>query len=251
MRKLDAGRYLKASGALKCRAQAARENARIEPLLDLLSLHTPRTGYLAQLDGYIAACAEDAATLEAVLGGKKVPRRKMDGYIRRRSCLDGFLASLPVKPRETIVAYGAANWRHYGGICTPTTAVFKACKRHFRGCVLTDEFRTTATNFWTGEWCAVPYWRDEKGAPLELRGLKCSKSTDMVGLWERGTLGRMARECVERGSGDTIVAFSRDGNAALNIRECIARTARPHRLSRTSKQIRPAALHIHIESFRI
>jgi hypothetical protein len=47
----------------------------------------------------------------------------MAGYIGRRSCLDTFLASLPVRDRaNTVIAYGAASWKHYTGMTMPTTA---------------------------------------------------------------------------------------------------------------------------------
>jgi hypothetical protein len=255
IRKLSARDLRVASGQVSSERQAARTNAKIAPILDRLSMHTPKTGYPAILQAYIDACSGSCrsgehvklqqffpdvkATLEETLGGSKVVRRRMAGYIGRRSCLDSFLASLPVRDRAgTVVAYGAAKWKHYSGKTVPTTAAYKAVKRMFPWVLFVDEFRTTITIYWTKKLCSTPKKWVRAGVSQEIRGLKCSKSIDMLGLLERNCLHKGAQLETEKGTGDAVVTFSRDGNAALNIRECVARTGRPRCLKRRSTTTR-------------
>jgi hypothetical protein len=255
IRKLGARDLRIASGQISSERQAARTNTKIAPILDRLSRHTPKTGYPEVLQAYIDVCSGSCrsgehiklqqffpdvkTTLEETLGGKKVVRRRMAGYISRRSCLDTFLASLPVRDRaNTVIAYGAASWKHYTGMTVPTTAAYKAVKRMFRWVVLVEEFRTTITIYWTRRLCCTPKRWVSAGVSQEIRGLKCSKSIEMLGLLERNCLHRGAQLETEKGTGDAVVTFSRDGNAALNIRECIARSGRPRCLKRRSTTTR-------------
>ena len=80
----------------------------------------------------------------------------------------------------------------------------------------------------------------------ESRGLKCSKSIAMLGLLQSGKLHRGAVAMMEHDKDAKVVTFSRDGNAALNMRECVARTKRPTRLCRSKSKNRAEQQRVHL-----
>jgi len=209
--------------------RVARVNAELQDMSQFcVALRTPSP---TEMTRYLRVVEENDERLWSVLGHKHVARGRLAAYVGMTRTLDAFLASLPVrKGRNVVIAYGAANF-------TPTSAgdrppapgglMFKRCKLWAHRVIAVDEFCTTKKSFFGRE-----DMEDVKGAT---RGLKCCRSSITLRLLaqDRLPLGTFY------GGGDSGgVLLSRDGNAALNIRECIARGAsRPRYLRRPTRRV--------------
>ena len=161
----------------------------------------------------------------------------MAAYMGRVREADRIWASLPVRPdRPVVVVYGAARWSPgaiHASAPAPSTLVHKRCAlwaKQLGGLLqMTDEYNTTKMS---------PYSKralNNVNVNNELkRGLKCDRSSLCLRLLTEGKLMQGTR-LAEDGCG---VWLSRDGLAALNIRETYARGSRPKYLRRPDRSRR-------------
>lgn len=171
------------------------------------------------------------ASLWANVGHKHTARSRMAAYIGYTREVDRMWASLPVRPnRPVVIVYGAARWSPgviHATAPAPSTLVFKRCaqwlKRIGGRLQMADEYNTTKMSPYSKRALHNVYVNQQL-----TRGLKCDRSSLSLRLLMEGRLMRGTR-MAEDGGG---VWLSRDGLAALNIRETYARGTRPKYLRR-------------------
>ena len=245
------------SGKRGFQEQQKRRNRRVQSQLDSLSSFDNRglgasikTPSLDRQANYLHASSMHANAFKHTLGHKHVCRAKMAVYGGQCRVIDEFLNSLPIyRKRPVIIAYGAANWNPIVARDrppAPRTLVYKRMKLWADVVKMTDEFNTTKKQF-VGRGVGLDVWM--KGRTHVMRGLKGDATHKALSQLTRSQLPRgtafamveMVGEdvcslCTDPKSPTTIpcVLMSRDGNAALNIRECVARGGhRPKYLRRT------------------
>lgn len=236
------------SGKKGFQEQQKRRTSRVQTELDALS-DFGSNGYLAAIKtpslerqaSYLEASSMHANAFRATIGHKHVCRGKMAVYGGQCRVIDEYLHSLPIYPNRPIVlAYGAANWAPIAASDrppAPRSLVYKRAKLWADHVVMTDEYNTTKKQF-NGKGIGLDVV--EKGSKIVIRGLKGDASHKALSRFARSQLprGTAFAMVVMDGNGEhkcklcddpafpdafPCVLMSRDGNAALNIRECVAR----------------------------
>ena len=183
-----------------------------------------RTSSLEKQAQYLMASSAHAQELASVLGSPHVKRCKMAVYGKKARVIDCFLHRLPIdKRRPVVVAYGAGKWSPTATASRPPAPghlVFKRTKLWASAVKMVHEKYTTKMSFFSRS----EGW-DVKGDDGKvLRGLKRDESHVVLSAHTAGLLPQ--RVPVVDAGGRIGVHLSRDGNAALNIRECVARCPR-------------------------
>jgi hypothetical protein len=142
-------------------------------------------------------------------------------YGKKSSVIDHFLHGLPIdKRRPVVVAYGAGKWSPTATASRPPAPgnlMFKRTKLWASVVKMVQEKYTTKMSFFSKR-----EGLDVKGGDDKvLRGLKRDESHVVLSAQIAGLLPH--RVPVVDVGGRIGVHLSRDGNAALNIRECVAR----------------------------
>ena len=234
------------SGKKGFHEQQKRRVKNVQSPLDALSafgtnghVASVKTPSLDQQANYIRASSTHANTFRQTLGHKHVCRAKMAVYGGQCRVIDDFLNSLPIyRNRPIVVAYGAANWAPIAAgdrPPAPRTLVYKRMKLWADLVKMTDEYYTTKKQF-VGRGIGLDIRM--KGRTTVMRGLKGDATHKALSQLTRsqlphGTAFAMVEVigentcslCADPTSPTAIpcVLMSRDGNAALNIRECLAR----------------------------
>jgi hypothetical protein len=232
--KLHRSRYFKEAGITESRAKKQRWVRPIQGLVQELSLTTKRTSSLAEFFRYSSTLMANYDKLWAILGAKRFSSDRMDLYINKARALDRFLGEMEsrlrmdgirAKTRRLVVSYGSAKFAPNSKGCpsVPTTTAYKRMNRMFET-KLTNEHGTTKY----GAFCfkELDDIHDMNG--YVMRGSKCCRNNIDLELFNAGhhlSGARLTRD----GTG---VIVSRDGNAALNIRNLLARGVRPRVMTR-------------------
>ena len=178
--------------------------------------HSPRTASLRQLDAFLL----DYASVYHPLWANRLRRcwgqSRFRVYGLMRKTLDRFFHGMRGDRGEPppVVAYGAANFAPTGRgeRAVPTTALAKACARHFKVTMI-DEFRTSQMCHACCSRFQAVAKRSADGTIHEMRGLRRCGSTECARVSFKG----------------------RDCNAALNVLRRFRDTQRPTYLSRNPK----------------
>lgn len=235
VRSYTAREYEAESGIRSSKEQHSRWNRSVQPLLDQLSVNgaSMKTCLFDAQTRYLEAAASGNAALWAGIGHKKTARVKMAVYAGKRRALDAFLRSVPVRRDvRLVVAYGNAKFRP----AARGTRVPAPCSLAYqRVCVWADEvvpmdeFRTTMYSYYGKTKLEDVIVQNAQGRRVTLRGLKrCTTQRTLRLLRQRQLPAGWMEDPSKQGT--TLV--SRDGNAALNIREPLARGNRPRCLRR-------------------
>ena len=222
------------SGIRSSKEQRLRWSRPVLPILDQMSdggAGMKTINPILQLQ-YLSAAADGNGALWAAYGHKKVPRCNMATYVGKTRALDRFLGSIPIRRDVRLeVSYGSARFP----VAMPGTLVPSPCSLAYRRvCVwadkvtLQDEFHTTKKSFF-GHTVLEDVEVQTGGRRRKLRGLKRCTTQRTLRLHRRGLLPQGWREDETR---PRTLLISRDGNAALNIREPLARGNRPRWLRR-------------------
>lgn len=233
--KLHRSRYLAESRIAEHRSKIARWRASLADVEQLLASNSSKTPDKAAFMRYATAVMDSYDAVWAVMGQHRVASSGLDVYAGKAACLDRFMMELKAacgarrRGRSMELAFGSAKFstNRPGCIATPTTTAFKRARLRADRTVLVDEFRTTAFSAFS-----FRRMRDMKdGTGAVMRGFKCcghSTDLELCGLG-RHMSGATVRRMLD---GTEVVVMSRDGNAALNLRNILARGTRPRSLRR-------------------
>ena len=232
-----ARQYETESGIRSSKEQHARWNRGVATILNSMSQDGAaiRTWRLDMQALYLQSVAAGHVELCAALGHKKGARNKMAVYIGKRRSIDAFLRGVPIRRGvKLVVAFGNAKFRPAGVgtvVPAPCSLAYQRVCLWADDVVPQDEFRTTKYSHY-GK-CeledVIVQTAGPRGRRVTSRGLKRCTTQRTLGLLRMHKLPAGWREDPTR-PGSTLV--SRDGNAALNIRELLARGNRPRWLRR-------------------
>lgn len=222
--KLSRKTYYKQSGINTAQRHSEKWNRPVKEVFNQLSENTTKTVDVSRWQQYIQIYVVNYGRLWIHFSQRKWARQRMHLYISKRKCLDKFFVSLTFKGSpKPVVAYGDAKFcssaKHEQSV--PTTALFKACQRHFKT-IPEDEFRTTMMCCCCRKETSK-VTKVKEGVYREVRGLRWCSST----------------KCRK--------FLNRDKNAALNILRAFTSNERPKDLSRNplpKDPLRPKTIYI-------